>query len=223
MPSWIESLELPALRLRSGRVVDLNEQARRFFGDGLRDGDFDQQFSPLSHNAGSDKEASETSGHKVRALSGPCAGRCFSVHRQEGAQTGEQIIVLLDVTRDSRLEEALTIRLREVNRAHRAGRLVSWELDLKRLRITIPHRLPEAFGSILRVLEFEEAMALFHPEDVGEVRNAIRRAMDSGRLRLETRVVDAAGQEHWVLLRGGTTKKRQGEPRDAERRRHRDG
>jgi diguanylate cyclase (GGDEF)-like protein/PAS domain S-box-containing protein len=102
--------------------------------------------------------------------------------------------------------------LREVNRANCPGRLASWELALKRLRITVPHRLPEAFGAVLRALEFEEAMALFHPEDVGKVRSAIRRAIDSGRLLLETRVLDAAGSEHWVLLRGATTKNAKGNP-----------
>ncbi|MDH3523399.1 MAG: EAL domain-containing protein [Acidobacteriota bacterium] len=211
-PRWFYTLELPALQLRAGEVTAANGRAVELFGDRVVGGAFDERFSALAHVAAPSKETGEGASRKVRALAGPAAGRRYALHRQAGQGHDEETILLLDVTRDSRLEEALTNRLREVNRAHRSGRLTSWELDLKRLRVTVPHRLPEAFGSVLRSLAFEEAMALFHPDSVGEVRNAVRRAIESGRLRLEVRVLDASGGEHWVLLRGATTKNAKGDP-----------
>jgi len=208
----LESLELPILAVVEGRVESANAAAVESLGDEIVGAEFGEVFSSLKGSPAASGGAGVEAARKVGVVTGTASGTRYVVHRQPMHDGRGDIAVLLDVTRDSRLEDALAGRLQEVNRSHRAGRVSSWELDLKRLRFTIPHKLPRAFGSVLRSLRFEDAVPLFHPDDVGEMKNAIRRAVDSGTLDLTTRLIDVQGREHRTVFRGRVTKDKAGVP-----------
>jgi diguanylate cyclase (GGDEF)-like protein/PAS domain S-box-containing protein len=208
-PNWLDRLDLPAVRVRRGRIEGGNRQAIEILGDDL----VGRSFADLFLNIAEVGAPPEAPVRRVRVRSGPAMGSRFAVHWQDAETEGDGVAVLLDITRDCRLEEALTLRLREVTRAHRAGAVLSWELDLNRLQLKIPHRLPKAFGPVVRSMHFEEAVALFHPDDVGEAKNAVRHAMESGSLHFEARVVDTAGRSHWTIFRARCTEDAAGQPK----------
>ncbi|MCZ6508939.1 MAG: EAL domain-containing protein [Acidobacteria bacterium] len=208
---WLARLSLPAITLIDGRIGAANEPALDLLGPEAVGADFDHYFASLAQESAADDGGDESRPRRVRMRAGTAGSRRFTIHWQEGAEPGEKVALLLDMTRDSRLEEALASRLREVVRGHRSGRVASWQVDLQRLRVKLPHRLPKIFGSVRRSMRFEDAITLFHPDDMGSVKKAFRRAVESGFLDVEARLIDSAGREHWTLFRGRTTKNGSGE------------
>ena len=208
----LDGTKLPVLTVVEGRVEDANAPALDLFGHEIVGAEFGEVFTSLKGAPHDKGKADVEPARKVAAVTGSGAGNRYAVHWEPLPDSIGDHAVLLDVTRDSRVEDALAGRLQEVNRAHRAGLVTSWELDLKRLKFVIPHKLPPAFGSVLRTLRFEDAVPLFHPDDVGEMKNAIRRAVDSGSLQLTSRLIDTKGREHQVLFRARVTRDRTGVP-----------
>ena len=210
--SWLESLRLPALTVRAQRIEGANAAALAEFGDATIGSMFDRLLRPLRSASETSEQAASSKGQRVEVRRAAATGRQYSLHRQEGAEPGEEIVVLFEVTRAARIERALTRRLSEVTRAHRSGRVSSWEIDLRRLRVSVPNRVSPAFGEILRTIDLKDAMELVHPDDLGAVKNAIRRAIEGAPLQVEARVIDLQGKEHWTLFRGSVAYDPSGEP-----------
>jgi len=209
---WLAEVTAPTIRTTDSHIDSASTSAVKLFGEEVVGCAFEDLFLSLPGGPSADFKGGEGPGRRLRVLFGAAKGNRFATYWQDGSEPGTRIVVLLDITHDSRLEDALSGRLREVTRAHKAGRVSSWELDLKRLRLTVPHRLPKSFGDVVRSLQFDDAMAMVHADDVAEVKTAVRRATSSGLLNVEARILDSFGREHWTLFRGRTLKDGSGEP-----------
>ncbi len=196
----VEKSSLPALEIVGGRVEAANAAALALFGERVVGQLFSERFDGSRGN-GSEAESTETA-DVVTALGGRAEGRSFLVRWADEGAEREGAALLIDITRQVGVEKALTNRLREVARAHRGGGVTSWELDLRTLKVAIPHRLPDGYGGAIRSLSFESVLDMIHPDDVEGVKTALRRAIEAGRLLVDARFVDTDGKAHWVELRG---------------------
>lgn len=198
--STLDEIGLAVIEISGLQVQAANRPAIELFGEAIVGRGFWDTFEP--RDRGSVSEAPPLSEvATVRARVGDAEGRAYMVHWL-GRRAGDGSALMVDMTQQARVERALALRLREVARSHRGGGVTSWELDLRTLNVAIPHRLPERFGSSIRSLTFEQVLEMIHPNDVQDVKSALRRAIEQGRLAVDVRFVDTEGGEHWTELRG---------------------
>ncbi len=186
------------LRIEEGDVIDASPLASDEF-PAIVGRSFADAFPLAPGNEG----AEPIDGAVVQG-GGTSDNRNFVLQWLERTDGGDGLVLLVDVSEQKAMQRALARRLNEVARAHRGGRMMSWELDLRTLKVSVPNRLPKRFGGKLRSLPFEEVLEKVHPEDVPGVKNALRRAIDSGPFHADARFVDDSGQALWVELRGRT-------------------
>jgi PAS domain S-box-containing protein len=106
----------------------------------------------------------------------------------------------LDITERRIAEEALQKSEALLSETQRMAQLGGWELDPTTLKLTWTeevhriHRLPPGFE-----LTLENTLALYHPDDRPDLKQAIKRGIQTGEpWDLELRLVTAHEQEIWI-------------------------
>lgn len=111
-------------------------------------------------------------------------------------------------TRTAQLQtvnEALQERTTLLARAEEVAQIGHWRWYLPGGRIEWSDTLYAMHGVDAAAFELSEenVFSLYHPDDVAQARNAIDEAIrSSGHYRLETRIVQPGGEEHWLMSQG---------------------
>ncbi|HEY9057961.1 MAG TPA: ATP-binding protein [Aurantimonas sp.] len=84
-----------------------------------------------------------------------------------------------------------------------AGRLGSWELDLKTSKLIVSDSCKANFGREAKEsLSYEELLASIHPDDQERMREAVARSIaDNSDYVIEYRVIWPDGSVHWIEVR----------------------
>lgn len=111
-------------------------------------------------------------------------------------------------------DEVLRANEERLRLAMVAGRMGAWDLNLHTGEITWDAKQYELFGrpTDQPVRDTEEFYAALHPDDVAQVQDAAKRAMDTGLFASEFRVVHQDGAVRWLSGQGATVSDDQGRP-----------
>ena len=99
--------------------------------------------------------------------------------------------------------------------ALRAGRLGSWELNLKNGRLIASDEFRAAFGlgPNERLDRYTQLLARIHPDDRAQLEQAMDQAIDQGgNLDIEYRITKPNGEIGWTLVRGRAVNDEHGTP-----------
>lgn len=136
------------------------------------------------------------------------------IQTTEGAILGA-VLVFRDISEKKRAEVALLENEQRLRLALDAGKCGTWDWDIVRNHIIWSERVyefhgmtPETFGGKL-----EDFTHLIHPEDVGWVGDAIRRAVQERTpFEIEFRVRQPSGRVRWLYTSGRVLYNTQGQP-----------
>lgn len=121
------------------------------------------------------------------------------------------VIAFDDVTSERRAERELALVNERLRRAQQAGKIVSWEVELRSGAITWSASTSELYGPDLPAT-VDQLVGAVHPDDRGRFEVARQRMLASGWATEDFRVVAADGLVRWVSVRGQLYSNESGEP-----------
>jgi len=153
----------------------------------------------------------------------PIAGwAAYSAPQRLAARAASAAIVLalalmgaLFGLRQARLQDAITSRTARLGVALRAGRMGTWELDVRADRMTFDENGAAIVGRSMREVDgpLEMFFHIIHPDDAAFVARVFLEILKSDRpeYMLEHRVLLPDGSERWVLVIGEIERNEQGQ------------
>ena len=134
--------------------------------------------------------------------------------RDDDGKVRGAVNVLVDITERRRIAASLAEERQRLELAMQAGRMGTWEWDIKAGTVHWSETLealhglsPGEFGGT-----FEDYLSDMHPADRPHVINSIQRALQTGRHELEYRIIWPDGSEHWVSAKGYVVRDAGGKP-----------
>lgn len=123
------------------------------------------------------------------------------------------IAIAVDVTEKVEARLMLEDAEQRLRLATESTGLGTWDLDLKTGAIIYSPRLAEIFGvSTDRIFTQQELRNAIHPDDIGMVRKAFDRALQSGRYFYEVRILWPDGTIRWLRTTGSVVYNAKHEP-----------
>src|SRR5262249_51389740 len=123
--------------------------------------------------------------------------------------------VNLDLTERINAERALAANEARLKRAHTAGGIGDWEIDLETSELVWSDSqyallgVPRTAGPLSRAA-FDDRI---HPDDRPDVARVVAESLESGRFETEFRVLLADGRYHWLAARGEVHRDATGKPK----------
>jgi PAS domain S-box-containing protein len=121
--------------------------------------------------------------------------------------------VALDITQQHRAQEDLARSNQRLELAQRAGKIGSWEWDLKSQHITWSAMEEELYGLPAGSFsgDFDHWLQLVHPEDRDMAQRAVKHSIENcSELLIEFRIVRADGSVRWLMGQGTVVCNEQG-------------
>ncbi len=122
----------------------------------------------------------------------------------------------VDMTEAVQTREAIITSERRRQAALDAGGVGAFNIDLRTQELKSDERLRTIFGVSGDTLNYMDALAIIHPDDLEMVKGKVAAAtdpLDPQPYYCEHRVVHPDGSVHWVAARGGSTYEGSGEDR----------
>lgn len=113
--------------------------------------------------------------------------------------------VVVDITQQKQAEDRLRASEEQRKQALDSAELGSWHMDPVTITLTTDERFRKIFGVTQRELDYEQAVALIHPDDQSRVRDAVEAATrieNPTPYAVDYRVVHPDGSFRWVFAKG---------------------